>query len=454
MRSSLPTLPRVEPRKIEDNGWMQVARDRQGASALKQGARERAILGFFTTQLFILIYLQKFSLPLGEFQISVLIPAIFIGIAIMALKTHLELSAVRLVIYAAYFASVIISQSQIVHPYSQPSMIVTLVMPLPFVFVWRVSLEDHRKIMRRFQKLMLIPIAFVFIQLASQVILGMGTMPVLKPPLVPEALYRVGFNYDGAIRFGDPFLRPNGLFLLEPSFISCFIGMALVIELAFFRRLAWIAFFAVALIGTFAATGQLLVLIALPFLVHRQSARMIFGGVLAAALGIVAMVAMGKGITIDRLGELGSTGTSGYIRLVAPLLQLGEALQRTDVVFTGAGAGNIDHTRSSVWPVTKLMYEYGFMTTFSFMMLLVVSMWRSASTAMSISLFVVINFVGGYLQEPAVMWLLALLCCMNRIGDDPTEGRRRLRRLGAVPPPAVAPKAPAYARNAIQSGSA
>ena len=411
---------------------MQAAQDPTGAAIPMRSARDRAVLGFFVSQLVALIYLQKFAVPAGAFQIAVLIPIIFLGIALMALSMRLQISAVRLVIYAAFFASIVFSQSQVKIPYSAPSMLITMLMPLPFVFVWKVDSEMHLTIMKTFQKLMLIPIAFVLIQLLWQVAFGMGNMPTLTK-LFPAQFLRQGFNYEGFIKFGDPFRRPNGMFLLEPSFISCFIGTALLIELTFFRRIFWMGFFAAALIATFAATGQLLTLIAAPLLLHKQSPRVLAAGALAAALGAVAMVAMGKGVSFDRIYELGSANTSGYLRMVAPLIQLGDALQRHDVLFTGAGAGNVDHTRSSVWPITKLMYEYGFMTTFTFVGLLIVSMWKSPALALAIGLFMVINFVGGYLQEPAVMWLIALLCCMMKVSDEPPRETRLSRRTGLVP---------------------
>lgn len=402
------------------------AQAQNGSLIQRLMTRENAIASFFTIQMTIVIYLQKIALPAGgAAQVSILVPAIYGGFAIMAIMMRLEFSAPRLVVYCLFFGSVVISQAQVAIPYSVPSMILTLLMLLPFVFVWRVPKEQYLKLALIYQKLMLIPIAMVGVQLLSQVTLGMGTQPSMED-FIPPPLLRIGFNYDGFIRFGDPFRRPNGFFLLEPSFISAFIGTALVLELTFFQRIKWMALFAAALIGTFAATGQVLTAIALPFVIRRQSPKLIVTGIFAAALGMVAMIAMGKGITIDRLGELGSSGTSGYIRLVAPLVQLTDTLSRPDVLFTGAGAGNVDHSQSSVWPLTKLMYEYGAVPALSFIFLLVLAMWRAPAMGLAIALFIVINFVGGYLQEPAVMWLFGLLCCMVQIAEPKDERPRRL----------------------------
>jgi hypothetical protein len=424
------------------------AQAQNGSLIQRLMTRENAIAFFFTSQMAILIYMQKIALPVGVFQLPLLVPAIYAGFAVMAIMMRLEFSAPRLIVYCLFFGSVVFSQLQVAIPYSQPSMIVTLLMLLPFVFVWRVSRDQYLKLALTYQKLMLIPIAMVGVQLLSQVVMGMGTMPSIEH-LIPPILNRQGFNYDGFIRFGDPFRRPNGFFLLEPSFVSAFIGTALVLELTFFRRPFWMALFVAALVGTFGATGQVLTAIALPFVLHRQSPKLIVAGAVAGALGLVVMLATGKGITIDRLGELTSTNTSGYIRLVAPLVQLTDALSRHDVLFTGAGAGNVDHTRSSVWPLTKLIYEYGAVPSLSFIFLMVLSMWRAPAKGLAIALFIVINFVGGYLQEPAVMWLFVLLCCMFQIAEPEDERPRRLaqrdeeRRASQAPFQPVMPDAAA-----------
>jgi hypothetical protein len=403
--------------------------------------RERALIGFFSVLFFSLIYLQKVALHMGTFEISIILPVIFGGLGVMAVFSRLEVSAMRLVVYCIFFASAVFSQLQVVVPYSAPSMLIMLLMYLPMVVTWRVSEEEHERLMRIFLKLMLIPVGMVGIQLLSQMVFGLGEMPNLEKVL-PRSLQRTGYNYDNIIHFGEAFKRPNGLFFLEPSFVSCFIGVALIIELEYFRRPFWIAIFGLGLVGTFAATGQILVAVALPFLIRKQSPRAIAAGLLAVALGGVAMVAMGKGINIARLGELGSANTSGYIRLVAPVQQLGETLNRPDVLFTGAGAGNIDHSRSSPWPVTKLIYEYGAMTAVSFALLLFSALWRTPSTGLALGLFVILNFTGGYLLEPVAMTLFISLCCMA--GIRPPERRaqdyRRARsmRRGA-PEPVLAP---------------
>ena len=395
--------------------------------------RERAIAGFFGLEFFAAIYLQKLALPLGVFEISIMLAFMFGGLIAMAILSKIEVSAMRVVVYATFFASAVFSQSQVKIPYSAPSMLIMLLMYLPFVVMWRIDSETHQQVMRTFQKFMLVPVVMVGLQLLSQMAFGLGNMPNLEN-YVPKILLRTGFNYDNIYHFGEAFKRPNGLFFLEPSFVSAFIGIALVIELTFFRRLRWLAFFAIGLVATFAATGQLLVALAVPFLLHRQTPKMLTAAALVGVLGILAMVAMGKGVSIDRLQELGSTGTSGYIRLVAPIKQLGVALDRPDVLFTGAGAGNIDHERSSPWPVTKLIYEYGAATAVSFMLLLFVSMWRAPAKGLAFALFFTINFTGGYLLEPVAMSTFALLCCMLVVSNPPPD-RRRLRSPAAGPQP-------------------
>ena len=154
---------------------------------------------------------------------------------------------------------------------------------------------------------------------------------------------------------------------------------------------------------------------AAPGILRRLSPRMLLIVlVLVAVGGMVAMAAGGGDLVASRFSELSKPGSSGSERLVAPLHELSVLSTDPDRLFTGSGAGNMVLFQSSPWPLTKLFSEYGALTALAYLLLFVAAIWRAPNRVLAFSLFVVINFTGGYLLNPVTAMLTILLLSLPR----------------------------------------
>ena len=74
---------------------------------------------------------------------------------------------------------------------------------------------------------------------------------------VPDSLlFESGYNLK--IDFGiSSLLKSNGFFLVEPSVMSQFMAMGIIIEVLYFRRLVWLGVLGLALVLAESGTGIL-----------------------------------------------------------------------------------------------------------------------------------------------------------------------------------------------------
>jgi hypothetical protein len=406
---------------------VEVSRPNRAANApslaLMRAAKANAALGSFLVGglVLVMIFLQKFVFPFtSTIAINIPVIAVYGVVAVMVVRLQFQIAPARMAAFALLFTGIFISQIMAVGEPSTLSLLQFLILYFPLVFVWPVTEERYLSILGVFQNAMLVVGAMVGIQLLSQVIFGMGTTPDIEL-YVPRQFLLPGYNYHSQIQWGNPFIRPDGFFFLEPSFVSSFLACALVTELMFFHRLWRTAFYAAALLGCVAATGLLLLALAVPFLIPRQTPRMLAAAGLIAAIALVG--AGGAGVLnsmFSRISELGTPGSSGFERLVAPLVKLNELWADPRFVIAGAGAGGNAEGGTSTWPVVKVMVEYGVVTGIAFMALLVACAIRAPNRAVAFAFFIVFNFTGGFLATPVSViqfWLLLALMQPERPRD-------------------------------------
>jgi hypothetical protein len=404
-----------------DVGWTLPRRRPGRVTALRD-------VGYWTfgLQIFALVFLQKLAIPIAGLPISLPMIVLYLGLPVMLFRGQLHLPPVRLAAMGLLTAVVVVTQVTIRTPFSAPSLLQFLLLYLPFVFAWRVAAEKYVTLMNIFQNAMLAGGAMVFVQLASQAALGLGKLPSLET-FVPAAYLLHGYNYAAPIAWGQQFVRPNGFFFLEPSFASSFLASALIVELKFFHRLWRIVFYAAALLGTFAATGIVMVLAAAPLLLVTRNLRAAVVTGFAAVVGVVLALATGAlDVFFSRFSELGSQRSSAFQRLIAPLDYLRQVYQNPNKVFVGVGAGNSNEIGVSLWPMAKVMIEYGALAGLVFMVALAICMGRSVNRPLALALFIAYNFTGGFLLVPITVIQILLLVCLLQI-YQPSRARRRRR---------------------------
>lgn len=395
----------------------------------RRGAKDGSVgvLAFFAAEFAGVVLLQKFALPAGASPISLLIPMLYAGLAVGVVALNLGVSLLRVAAFGLFFLVALTSQLLVGAPFSVPSFLLLLVLYFPLIFIWRVPEDTYRRLINSFQNVMAVAAVIVFLQLASQFVFGMGNTLNLEP-FVPKALLLPGYIYSVPIHFGATFIRPNGFFFLEPSYVSMFLASALILELTEFGRPLRIGLYAGALIGCLGATGWVMMAFAAPGILRRLSPRMLLIVLVLVAVGAVAAMAAGGGdLLASRFSELNKPGSSGSERLVAPLHQLSVLSVDPDRLFTGQGAGNMALFQSSPWPVTKLFSEYGALTALAYLLLFLSAIWRTPNRVLALALFVVINFTGGYLLNPVTTTLAVLLLSLPRPVAERVSSRSRSR---------------------------
>lgn len=398
----------------------------QAAQPPRALRRDLAYWGF-AAQIFILVFLQKFVLPVPGAPVSLPLVTLYAWLAYMLLSNRLHVSYPRLAMLSLFFAAATISQIIANRPISLLSYLEFLILYSPFVFIWRVPAQQHVRLMSVFQDAMLLGAAMVILQLAWQAAFGLGNAPNLEK-FVPKALLLQGFNYAAPITWGEAFIRPNGLFFLEPSFVSSFLASALLVELMFFRRMWRILLYGGALLGTVAATGILMVLVAAVPLLAGRRGRVVVLAAMAGAIGVVAAYYTGVLAHLTgRFAELGMRNSSGFQRLVAPLEQLGGVFAEPSHLVTGVGAGNAVETNVSLWPLAKVMVEYGALPGVLFLAAVAACMLGTANAPLALALFVAFNFTGGFLLNPVTVIQILVLVSLLAVRAEPPRRAPSLR---------------------------
>ncbi len=379
-----------------------------------------------------MIYLQKFAIHLGGIPpLSLPLLIMLASLVYMALKSQLRISPVSLVIYGLLVAAVLFSHLGLTTPFSLPSLVLLLVTSGLFVVSWHLDWNSYRSALSKFLNMMILPACMVFAQIAWHAVTGY-TLSLER--LVPKSLLMPGFLYEAPIRYGSSFIRPNGFFMLEPSFISLLLGAAILVDIMYFLNVRRLMLLVAALLACMAATGMVLLAVASPFLFLKQSLRSMRRIIVIGLVAVIATMPLGiPQQMLARVDELNSNvqESSGGGRLIVPAQQLGILLGDPDYLLSGQGAGQLEANTGSAWPMLKLAQEYGLLVMTIYMLLFIVSVARCPNLPLAVGLFVFFNFTGGYLLVPAALEAVLLLCTIcSPVGPNPLPEQRQRPSLG------------------------
>ena len=130
--------------------------------------------------------------------------------------------------------------------YSPGSLFLLTLILTMYAFVVPMDEENYNRILRTFQLIAVVASVLVFFNWGTQVA-GLGMFNL--EDFIPDKFQYINYVYMNKLVWNQPWYKPNGIVFLEVSHLSQFIGMALVIELARFRRLKYAALYAVALLS-------------------------------------------------------------------------------------------------------------------------------------------------------------------------------------------------------------
>lgn len=388
---------------------------------MTQTHRSALIVRSYTVQWLSLIYLQKFAAPSTQLPIGVTAIVLLCGLAHLLLRGIVSVNATRLVVACLCIASCLIT-SPFSSQWSWPSFVLLSAFILTCVLEVSIDAGTMRRAALRFQYLMCVPALIV---LAQRMAISFGPGEIFNIEwYVPSALLVQGYNY--ASEFRGDVTRPNGAFFLEPSFASGFLAVACIAESLTDGRWWRRAFFGGACIATYAATGMLM--LALAVVVGTMTAapprRLAGVAILVASLASVSLVVTAAPTlaTRLRLDEVLDERSSAFSRLSMPAINMVETLANRSTPLLGAGAGAIDESAGVAWPIVKVLFEYGVLSGILYLALMGFGVSRPHNAALSVSFLIIFHFTGGYLMEPSWMGLLVLFCTMPVKGARAGDG--------------------------------
>jgi hypothetical protein len=254
---------------------------------------------------------------------------------------------------------------------------------------------------------------------------------------VPASLIVQHFNEQAALGYGSEVYRPNGVFLLEPSFFSQVLAVAIVAELCTLGRARRLAVFGIALLVSYSGTGIMVLAICLPlYAATRRRWGLLFLGLFA----LVVMIALVEYLHMDRflgrVGEFGSTHSSGFARFVGGFYLFDQFLWgdpwRT---LFGYGAGAfLDYALHSRYPAAemalfKVVFEFGLVGAAAYFGFLVCCLSSSSAPRMLI-LAVGITYLLNGIYTPFAHGLAFSLLLWN---SAPPVGGAGLQAGSAAP---------------------
>ncbi|MGR4865399.1 hypothetical protein [Caulobacter sp. LARHSG274] len=432
----------------------------RGQIASAEGLPRSAQLAFLIVALNygVIVLFQKFGYSTDAASLSITLPCLIVSFVALMILGDFRIAPIRLIAYAAFCATAFFSQAMVGRGISWFGMAILFAIYLFFVFEMRVTWGYYLRTVAIFQNLMLIACALLLLQHLWQFTLGANSIFNIEKYIPTQFFYKT-YNYIQLINWRSQYIKPNAFIFLEASIASQFLAIALIAETVYFQRLWRLTLYGACLVLTFAGTGLLIVALTAPLLLLKLSPRRAI--LLAvASLVLVAIVAATGWFDLisSRFGEFQIAGSSSNSRFIAPFLSLSEAIREPSVIFKGVGAGNIKAGQNIVWwASTKLVVEYGVLTTISFYTLLCISLFdRAPSYRLAWGLFVLFNFMGGYLAMPVMAGLLLLMGCLFRPVDaKPQDFRAALREaregLTNDPPPLTPAAAPSNAAAPIKA---
>jgi hypothetical protein len=335
----------------------------QGSATAAGGLR----FALLATPLIAATLLSKFAIPpLGAQGIGISLFLVLGALLFGSISGLLSFEPRRLTLYVALIG--IVGFMQILQPnsFSVASLLLLIAVHLPYVFTLPQR-DDNGRIIKFFLNLVTL---FAFCGIA-QYSLQFFISPRFLFPIenfVPNSFIVQLFNHQAAMAYGSEEYRANGVFLLEPSFFSQVLAVAIIAELCTSARISRLAIFGLALIMSYSGTGIIVLAVCLPlYLVARRRWVLLLIGLFA----LVALIPLFEllhhaGRLLSRVGEFSSTQSSGYSRFVGGFYMFDQFLWHDPWrTLFGYGAGSFTtytlraHYGVAEMALFKIVFEFG-----------------------------------------------------------------------------------------------
>ena len=241
--------------------------------------------------------------------------------------------------------------------------------------------DQYKSTLKAFQFLVMLLSCLAVVQLAAQ---SVGEYDRLTHfyGIIPDFLWGPG-QANGLWGLGQANGSPlthfkcTGIFLAEPSSLSQFTALGILIEVLEFRRRRYLLVLALGFLLSYSGTGLMLLLLFLPLAgLHHDRAASPALLVVIFALGLFATGIIDVSLFTSRANEFQSRGSSGFSRFVAPFYLAAEHFdfEALQALLLGSGPGTVK-IFVSTWANTlytgnfaatwiKILHEDGLMGSF------------------------------------------------------------------------------------------
>jgi hypothetical protein len=312
-------------------------------------------------------FLSKFAFPpFGALGIGVSLFLVLAAVMIGSIADCVRIEPRRLTLYVLMIG--FLGLMQIFQPegFSSSSLLLLVAIHLPYVFTVPHS-NDGERIIRFFIQIVSI---FALLGIAQYGLQFAVNVRYLFPieNFVPDSFIVQHYNHQAATAYGSHEYRANGVFLLEPSFFSQVLAVAIVAELCTLGRMSRLALFALALLVSYSGTGLIVLVICLPLgIIAQRRWGLLLVGVCALVILIPLQEYLHVGRLLSRVSEFNSLGSSGYSRFVGGFYLFERFLWHDPwrtLFGYGAGsfttyAGTATHDAAGEMALFKIVFEFG-----------------------------------------------------------------------------------------------
>ena len=356
-----------------------------------------------------------------DLVVTVVLQRIYVGVSItlathslvvllLLMKSRLIISPARVFMLSIWFAAGAVSYVVHKDTDSLSSFLLITACYLSFMFVAPANKPTYMSFINIYNTTSIAIAMIVILQFSMQLV---GIPMLTMDWFVPPGMVAPTMAYTQPVTFKAGVFKPNGFFMLEPSFASQFICLGFVLELAFYRRIFRLCLLALAALFTFSGTGLVLVVLAMPFAARQHWRKLLAGGVVALPILIVLAVATGWWETnSQRLLAYDAKQSSAGQRFVLPYTNAWDLLKSgsPEALAFGYGPGetsnwdnvNIEFAEYSALP--RVLIEYGILPVLLFAILVNGSILSSRVPSVAAwSMIVYYNFLGGNSTLPPII---------------------------------------------------
>jgi hypothetical protein len=372
-------------------------------------------------------FLSKFGFPpLAALGIGVSIFFVLAAIATGSVLGGISIEPRRLALFAAMIG--ILGLFQLFQPdsFSPSSLLLLVAVHLPYIFTVPGG-NDKDRVIKFFLGIVTVFAWCGIAQYCLQFFVNPGLLFPIES-FTPDRFIVQQFNHQAAMEYGSHEYRANGVFLLEPSFFSQILAVAMVAELCTLGRLSRLAVYALALIVSYSGTGLIVLAVCLPLcLVAQRRWGLLVWGLLILAVLVPLQLYFHAGRLLSRVTEFGSSQSSGYMRFVGGFNLFDRYLwQDPWRALFGYGAGSyigyssrVHYYAAAEMALFKIVFEFGLVGAVAYFGFLFGCLYYSSAPRLLI-LAVGITYLLSGIYIPFAHGLALSLLLWNS-GDTPEK---------------------------------